>query len=90
MAGPDGAPNYGWYVPNQIPGGALVAKIGDKGTIFKVGRQMTFTAKNSGDTALSNVTLRIRADQGAPCVAESGASNGTRMSLPVRTSPTDP
>jgi hypothetical protein len=48
MAGPDGAPNYGWYVPNQIPGGALVAKIGDKGTIFKVGRQMTFTAKNSG------------------------------------------
>jgi hypothetical protein len=47
-AGPDGAPNYGWYVPNQIPGGALVAKIGEKGTIFKVGRQMTFTAKNSG------------------------------------------
>jgi hypothetical protein len=46
--GPDGAPNYGWYVPNQIPGGALVAKIGDKGTVFKVGRQSTFVAKNSG------------------------------------------
>jgi hypothetical protein len=46
--GPDGAPNYGWYVPNQIPGGALVAKIGDKGTIFKVGRQTTFVAKSSG------------------------------------------
>jgi hypothetical protein len=46
--GPDGAPNYGWYVPNQIPGGALVARIGDKGTVFKVGRQSTFTAKNSG------------------------------------------
>ena len=45
---PDGAPNYGWYVPNQIPGGALVAKIGDKGTIFKVGRQSTFVAKNAG------------------------------------------
>ncbi len=46
--GPDGAPNYGWYIPNQIPGGALVARIGDKGTIFKVGRQSTFTAKTSG------------------------------------------
>jgi hypothetical protein len=46
--GPDGAPNYGWYVPNQIPGGSLVARIGDKGTIFKVGRQSTFVAKNSG------------------------------------------
>ncbi len=46
--GPDGAPNYGWYVPNQIPGGALVARIGDKGTIFKVGRQSTFVAKNAG------------------------------------------
>ncbi len=46
--GPDGAPNYGWYIPNQIPGGALVARIGDKGTVFKVGRQSTFVAKNSG------------------------------------------
>jgi hypothetical protein len=45
---PDGAPNYGWYVPNQIPGGALVAKVGDKGSIFKVGRQSTFVAKNAG------------------------------------------
>lgn len=47
-SGPDGAQNYGWYVPNQIAGGALVAKIGDKGTIFKVGRQMTLVAKSSG------------------------------------------
>jgi hypothetical protein len=46
--GPDGAPNYGWYIPNQIPGGALVARIGEKGTVFKVGRQSTFVAKSSG------------------------------------------
>lgn len=46
--GPDGAPNYGWYVPNQIPGGALVARVGEKGQIFKVGRQSTFVAKTSG------------------------------------------
>lgn len=47
-SGPDGAANYGWYLPNQIPGGALVARIGEKGTIFKVGRQSNFVAKNSG------------------------------------------
>jgi hypothetical protein len=46
--GPDGAPNYGWYVANQIPGGALVARIGEKGQVFKVGRQSTFVAKGSG------------------------------------------
>jgi hypothetical protein len=46
--GPDGAPNYGWYVANQIPGGALVGRVGDKGQIFKVGRQSTFTAKSAG------------------------------------------
>ncbi len=47
-SGPDGMPNYGWYVPSQIAGGTLVARIGDKGAIFKVGRQSAFTAKSSG------------------------------------------
>lgn len=47
-SGPDGAPNYGWYIPSQIAGGTLVGKIGDKGTIFKVGRSSTLTAKQSG------------------------------------------
>jgi hypothetical protein len=45
---PAGAPNYGWYIPNQIPGGALVARVGDKGTVFLVGRQSNFVAKRSG------------------------------------------
>lgn len=44
---PDGGGNWGQYSAG-IPGGALVAKIGDKGTIFKVGRSYTFTAKQSG------------------------------------------
>jgi hypothetical protein len=48
MSTPDGGQNYGWYIPNQIPGGALVARIGDKGTVMKVGRQTTFVAKSSG------------------------------------------
>ncbi len=47
-SGPDGAPNYGWYIPNQIAGGTLVARIGEKGQIFKVGRQSTMVAKQSG------------------------------------------
>jgi len=47
-SGPDGAPNYGWYIPNQIAGGTLVARIGEKGQIFKVGRQSTLVAKSSG------------------------------------------
>ena len=47
-SGPDGMPNYGWYIPNQIAGGALCARIGEKGAPFKVGRSLTFTAKTSG------------------------------------------
>ena len=47
-SGPDGAPNYGWYVPNQIAGGSLIARIGEKGQIFKVGKQSTMVAKSSG------------------------------------------
>ncbi len=47
-SGPDGGANFGWYIPNQIYGGALVAKIGDKGTVFKVGTKHTFVAKSSG------------------------------------------
>lgn len=47
-SGPDGAANYGWYIPNQIPGGALCARIGEKGAPFKVGRSSTFVAKTSG------------------------------------------
>jgi hypothetical protein len=44
---PDGGGNWGQYSAG-IPGGALVAKIGDKGAIFKVGRSYSFTAKQSG------------------------------------------
>lgn len=47
-SGPEGMPNYGWYIPNQIAGGALCARIGDKGQPFKVGQSLTFTAKSSG------------------------------------------
>lgn len=47
-SGPDGMPNYGWYVNGSIPGGALVYRIGDKGAIQKAGSRVSFTAKTSG------------------------------------------
>lgn len=45
---PDGAANFGWYQENQIANGALVAKIGDNGPIFKVGSKHSFTADRGG------------------------------------------
>lgn len=53
QTGPDGMQNYGWFIPGQIPGGALVARIGDKGTPFKVGASSTFVAKQSGTFQLA-------------------------------------
>jgi hypothetical protein len=45
---PDGAPNFGWYVPNQIPGGALVMRIGKDGPVVKVGTKATIKADRTG------------------------------------------
>lgn len=45
---PDGGGNYGWYIPNDIAGGTLVARIGNGGKTFKVGSRHSFTAKTSG------------------------------------------
>ncbi len=48
MSTPDGAPNYGWYINAKIPSGALVMRIGSKGTPTKVGSRHTFTATKAG------------------------------------------
>jgi hypothetical protein len=53
QSGPDGMPNYGWYMANTIPGGALVGRIGDKGTVFKIGSKHSFVAKTSGTLQLA-------------------------------------
>jgi hypothetical protein len=45
---PDGSEQFQWYVPNQIPGGALVARIGSGGKIFKVGSKHSLTATKPG------------------------------------------
>lgn len=60
---PDGASNYGWYVQNEIPGGALVAKIGDSGPIFKVGSRHAFVADRSGELQFGVATVNNRGNQ---------------------------
>jgi hypothetical protein len=45
---PEGGQNFGWFVPNSIPGGALVAAIGNEDNIFKVGSKSTFRAQRTG------------------------------------------
>jgi hypothetical protein len=48
FSSPDGSEQFQWYVPNQIPGGALVGRIGTSGRIFKVGAKLTMTAPKPG------------------------------------------
>ena len=48
ISGPDGGQNYGWFVQNEIPGGALVARIGNNDPPFKVGSRYSFVAKKPG------------------------------------------
>jgi hypothetical protein len=45
---PEGGANFQWYIPNKIPGGALVGRIGTSGQEFKVGSKHSFTATKSG------------------------------------------
>ncbi len=57
---PEGAPNYGWYVPNKIAGGALVGKIGAGGQVFRIGSKHTLTADRSGTLQLA---VALQGDQ---------------------------
>jgi hypothetical protein len=45
---PDGGAYYGWFIPNEIYGGALVAKIGSNDKMIKIGSRATFVAQTSG------------------------------------------
>lgn len=66
VSGPDGAPNNGWYIQNDIPFGALTAKIGDDGPEFKVGSSSQFTAKKSGILYMGVAMQSNYARQGFP------------------------
>lgn len=64
MSTPDGMPNYGWYLPGQVPAGALCAKIGDKGSVFKVGTKHSMVAKSSGTLQLAIGMMAEYANEG--------------------------
>lgn len=51
-SGPDGAGNYGWYIQNMIPSGALVGAVGTSENVFKIGAKNTFRAERSGNLRL--------------------------------------
>ncbi|HZZ73562.1 MAG TPA: hypothetical protein VFE24_15015 [Pirellulales bacterium] len=53
VSSPDGAQNYGWYLPNQIAAGALVGRFGNSGPVFKVGSHATITADRAGTLFLA-------------------------------------
>jgi hypothetical protein len=45
---PDGSEQFQWYLANQIPGGALVARVGTGGKVLKVGSKNSFVAQRAG------------------------------------------
>jgi len=63
---PDGAGNYGWYLPGQIPSGALVGVIGRGDSVFKIGSKATFKAERSGSLRLAIAMQSDYADQTFP------------------------
>jgi hypothetical protein len=53
-SGPDGdGNNYGWYQDNQIPNGALVARIGEDSKVMLIGSTQNFTAEHTGRLKLA-------------------------------------
>ncbi len=50
---PDGGSNFGMTQPGNIPGGALTARIGTSGAIFKVGSKHKFTVQQAGVLSFS-------------------------------------
>jgi hypothetical protein len=63
-SGPEGGQNFGWYVANKIPGGALIGKIGNSNEEFKIGGKYSFTAKRSGMLKLAIAMQAQYAQQG--------------------------
>ncbi|HEY1068015.1 MAG TPA: hypothetical protein VGE52_17960 [Pirellulales bacterium] len=66
VATPDGAPNYGWYIPGQIASGTLVGKIGENGQVQKIGRKASFRADRSGTLYFAIAIQNDYAQNGFP------------------------
>ena len=62
---PNGNQQYGWHIANELPNGALVAKIAG-GTIFMVGAKHRVTVKRSGMLQLGIATHPTHVGQNFP------------------------
>jgi hypothetical protein len=63
---PDGGGNFGWLVQNQIPGGMLVATIGNNNQYLKVGSRITIRAQKTGNLRLGIAMQQDYANQQFP------------------------
>lgn len=63
---PDGGGNFGWLVQGQIPGGMLVATIGNNTQYLKVGSRSTIRAPKSGNLRLGVAMQHDYANQEFP------------------------
>ena len=63
---PDGGANFGWLVQNSIPGGMLVATIGNNTQYLKVGSRATIRAPKSGNLRLGVAMQQDYANQEFP------------------------
>ena len=52
VTSPEGAQNYGWFIPGQIASGASVGRIGNE-SFRKLGSKTTFTAERTGTLELA-------------------------------------
>ena len=63
---PDGGGNFGWLVQREIPGGMLVATIGNNNQYLKIGSRATITATKSGRLKLGVAMQQDYANQEFP------------------------
>ena len=63
---PDGGPNFGWYAVNTIPGGMLIATIGNNDRAIRVGSKASIVAPRSGQLRLAIAMPPEQAAQAFP------------------------
>jgi hypothetical protein len=66
VSSPDGGGNFGWLVQGSLPGGMLVATIGNNTQYLKVGSRATIRAPKSGNLRLGVAMQQDYANQEFP------------------------
>ena len=80
-------PNFGWYVPNSIANGALVAAVGDD-EVFKVGSKASYRARAAGcSSSPSRCSPSIRTTSSPAATRSRSGSRPVESGRPPRRSP---